>query len=115
MWEVVAAILAALGLKLQNVVVGAIASLVALKFFRELGAWELSITFVGGLAIAAWGGPALAGYAEAGKYELGVVLLCGLFGMAAAGEAMHLVREGGWKDLVPFLRRGGGDNKGSNP
>jgi hypothetical protein len=110
------AFLAALGLKgLPTVVVGAVGSLVSVHF-GEGGIGQRATTFAGGCAIAWWGGPQVAAYSETTKYEIGIVLLCGLFGMPAVGEAMKFIREGGWKNLVPSIsRRGGGEgnNKGA--
>lgn len=95
--------LGALGLTLKNSAAGAVASFAALRFFEGLGVWEKWTTFIGGWALAAWGGPPVAAYLELkASIEIGIVLLMGLFGMAAAAEAMRLIRETDWKKLVPW-------------
>lgn len=104
--------LGTLGLTLKNLLAGAVASFVALRFFEGISAWEKWTTFLGGWAVAAWGGPPLAAYLELNaKMEVGVVLLLGLFGMAVAAELIRLLRGIQWAGLVDALLRrksGGG-------
>jgi hypothetical protein len=77
-----------------------VASFVALRFFEGLGVWEKWTTFLGGWALAAWGGPPLAAYLELKpSIEIGIVLLMGLFGMAIAAEAVRLIRDTDWRGL----------------
>jgi hypothetical protein len=99
-------LLGALGLTLKNLVAGAVASFVALRFFEGLGTAERWTTFVGGWAIAAYGGPPLNAYLElAPKLEIGIVFLLGLFGMAIAAELIRLIRDTDWKGIVDGLLR----------
>lgn len=110
--------LAVVGLTLKNVAIGAVASFVALRFFDGLGAREKWVTFIGGWAMAAWGGPPLTAYLELkASIEVGVVLVLGLFGMAIAAELIKLVRDTDWRGLFTalvntLLRRGGGGSGG---
>lgn len=98
--------LGALGLTLKNVAAGAVASFVALRFFEGLGVWEKWTTFLGGWALAAWGGPPLTAYLELkASIEIGIVLLMGLFGMAIAAEAVRLIRDTDWRGLVDSILR----------
>lgn len=102
-------LLGALGLSLKNAAAGAVASFVALRFFEGLGLWEKWTTFLGGWALAVWGGPPLTAYLELkASIEVGVVLLMGLFGMAIAAEAIRLIRETDWKKLMPWSKGGQG-------
>lgn len=99
--------LGALGLTLKNLAAGAVASFVALRFFEGLGVWEKWTTFLGGWALAAWGGPPFAAYLELKpSIEIGIVLLMGLFGMAAAAELVRLIRETDWKKMIPWSKGG---------
>ena len=103
-------LLAAFGLKLVNVIVGAVASFVALNFWRGLESRrERWSTFLGGWALAAWGAaPLRDGLDLKPALEVGLVLTLGLFGMAAAAEVIKLIRDTDWKGLVS-RRIGGGD------
>lgn len=94
-------LLAALGLKLVNVVCGAVASFAALRFFEGLQPWDKWLTFLGGWALAAWGGPPLAEALELPpKVEIGLVLLLGMFGMSAAAELIKIGRDTDWGGIV---------------
>jgi hypothetical protein len=98
--------LGALGLTLKNCAAGAVASFVALRFFEGLGVWEKWTTFLGGWALAAWGGPPLREYLELKpSIEIGVVLIMGLFGMAIAAEAVRLIRDTDWRGLLDSILR----------
>ena len=114
--------LAALGLSLKNVIAGAVTSFVSLRFFdgekladgtvrptKPLQRWT---TFLGGWALAAWGGPPLSAWLELKPaVEIGVVLVLGMFGMATAAEVFRLIRDTDWKGLVAGLlnrKTGGG-------
>lgn len=98
-------ILAALGLKLVNVLAGAVTSFVALRFFDGLTLFERWTTFVGGWAIAAWGASPITAYFNlAERIEVGFALLFGLFGMAAAAAIIKAIKENALVDLI--LRRG---------
>jgi hypothetical protein len=98
--------LGALGLTLKNCVVGAAASFIALRFFEGLGVWEKWTTFLGGWALAAWGGPSIAAYLEVKtSIEVGVVLITGLFGMAVSAEAVRLIRDTDWRGLLDSILR----------
>lgn len=93
--------LAGLGLKLVNVVCGAVAAFAALRFFEGLGLWDKWLTFLGGWALAAWGAPPLAEALELPiKVEIGIVLLLGLFGMSAAAELVKVVRDTDWSGIL---------------
>jgi hypothetical protein len=99
-------LLGALGLTLKNMAAGAVASFVALRFFDGLSTWQKWTTFIGGWAIAAWGGPPLNAYLElAPKLEIGIVLLLGLFGMAIAAELIRVIHDTDWKGIVDGLLR----------
>jgi hypothetical protein len=103
--------LGALGLTLKNLAAGAVSSFVALRFFDGLSTLDKWTTFLGGWALAAWGGAPVAAYLELGpKVEIGIVLLLGLFGMSIAGEAMRVIRGTDWKGMLDAIlrRRGGG-------
>ena len=108
--------LVVLGLKLVNVVVGAITSFVALRFFKDLNLFERWTTFLGGWAIAAWGGAPLTEVMELSpKVEIGIVILCGLFGMAVAAQIIKVLKDTDWPGLVKVVldtilrRKSGGD------
>lgn len=109
--------LVALGLSLKNLVVGAVTSFVSLRFFdgdrqpdgtmRPMTKMQRWTTFIGGWALAAWGGPPLNSWLELSpKVEVGIVLLLGMFGMAAATETYRFIRDTDWKSVLPF-RKGG--------
>lgn len=99
-------LLAALGLKLVNVLVGAISSFCALRFFDGLGIFDKWVTFVGGWAVAAWGASPLAEYIGIGpKVEIGLVLLLGFFGMATAAELIRVIRSLNWEAIKGLLGR----------
>lgn len=102
-------ILAALGLKLVNLLVACVTSFVSLRFFDGLNTRDRWITFVGGVAIAAWGAAPLREYFELKPgVEVGIVVLLGLFGMSIASEVVKLVRDTDWIALIRNLRGGGG-------
>jgi hypothetical protein len=99
-------VLAALGLKLVNVVAAAVVSFSALRFFDNLTTRDKWMTFAGGWALAAWGAAPLAAWLEAKPpIEVGLVLVLGLFGMAVAAELVRLVRGTDWRGLVDSLIR----------
>jgi hypothetical protein len=112
--------LGALGLSLKNLFAGAISSFVSLRFLegdkqpdgtiRPVHWLQRWTTFLGGWAMAAWGGPPLNAYLELKPgVEIGVVLVLGLFGMAVAAEVVKFVRERGWEGLIAAWRgRAGG-------
>ena len=88
-------VLATLGLKLVNVIVGAASSFATLRFFDGLTVGAKWSTFVGGWALAAWGAPPLRDFMEApAKIELLYVMLIGLFGMAAIAEVFKFIKDG---------------------
>lgn len=100
--------LGALGLKFINVVVGACSSFAGLNFWKGLETRkERWTTFLSGWAIAAWGAAPLREYLELKPgVEVGVVILLGLFGMAAGAEVVKVIRDTPWKELVTnFLSR----------
>jgi hypothetical protein len=112
-------VLAALGLSLKNIIAGAVTSFVSLRFFdgdrqpdgttRPLGWLQKWTTFLGGWALAAWGGPPLNAYLELKPgMEIGVVLVLGLFGMAVAAEVMKFIRDRGWESALRAWRGGQG-------
>ena len=106
-------VLAALGLSVKNIVVGAVSSFVALRFFDGL-TWSAKwTTFLGGWAISAWGAPPLREYLEASpKVELLFVLLLAFFGMAIASEIIKLIRDTEWRSIISaFLQKKGGGGK----
>lgn len=103
-WDAIGALLAALGLKLANIVAGAFTSFAALRFFDGLKKWERWTTFFGGWAIAAFGAPPFTEYFELKpKLEVGAALLLGMFGMAAAAAIIKLIKETDWPSLVRAL------------
>lgn len=90
-----------LGLKLVNVVVAAVTSFAALRFFDGLSTREKWATFLGGWAIAAWGAAPLREYLELrAGVEVGLVLLLGLFGMALAAQVVAFIRDTDFKALL---------------
>lgn len=114
--ESAAAALAALGLKLVNVVVGAGTSFISLRFFNDMSTTDKWFTFFGGWIIAVWGAEPLREYLQQKpNLEVGFVILLGLFGMAVSAEVIKIVRETDWrgilKGIVDFILRrnqGGG-------
>jgi hypothetical protein len=98
-------ILAALGLKMVNVVVAAGAAFVAMQLWKGLETKkERWATFGGGWMVAAWGGPPLTEYMELkASMEVGMVLLLGLFGMALAAEVWKFLRDTDWKGFAGSL------------
>jgi len=102
--EALGVALAALGLKLGNVVAGAATSFAALRFSDDLRPLEKWITFFGGWAIAAFGAPPIREFFELShKVEIGIALLAGLFGMTLAAAVMKLIKETDWVALVRSL------------
>lgn len=103
-------VLATLGLKLVNVVVGAVSSFVTLRFFDGINVGAKWSTFVGGWALAAWGAEPLRDFMEAPpKIELLYVMLLGLFGMAIISEVFKLIKEGALTAIITrwFARKEG--------
>lgn len=101
-------ILAFLGLKFVNVIVGACSSFIALRFWDNLGAGEKWITFFGGWILAAYGAPPLIELLEVKqKTEILFVILLGVFGMALAAETIKVIRDPSWVEFVKaiILRR----------
>jgi len=106
--------LAAFGLTLVNVIVGAAASLAALRFFDNSSTADKWWSFFGGWVIAAWGAPPLRAYLEASeKVEILFVLLLGLFGMSVSAEIIKMIKDRSWRDFLPWNRRNGGGGGGA--
>lgn len=104
-------LLAAMGLKLVNVLAGAVTSFAALRFFDGLSTLEKWTTFMGGWAISAWGATPATMYFDLNpKVEVGVALLAGLFGMAVTAALMRGIKESNLLDLL-FRRRDGGSKQ----
>lgn len=105
--------LAAVGLKLVNVVIAAASSFAALNFWKGLERRsERWSTAFGGWAIAAWGAEPLSVWLDLKPAtEKGLVILLGLFGMAVAAEVYKLIRTADWATITRFFRGGknGGD------
>lgn len=103
-------IMTALGLKLINVVAGAVSAFVALRFLDKLGTLDKWTTFIGGWMLAAWGAPPVREYLEAPpKVEVLFVLLLGLFGMAVTAEVVKLIKGTDWRGILQaFINRKGG-------
>lgn len=110
--ESIQAALAAVGLKLVNVVVGAVGSFVSMRFFDGMSTKDKWLTFLGGWFIAAWGAAPLREWLEAKPgIEIGFVILLSLFGMALTSELIKAIRSIVWKDVFDFILRrktGGG-------
>lgn len=105
-------VLAALGLKLVNLIAGAGTSFVAMQLWVGLNTRkERWATFLGGWMLAAWGGQPLREWLDLRpSMEVGVVLLLGLFGMALAAEVVKLVRDTPWRELLQtFFRKKSGE------
>ena len=98
-------VLSALGLKLINVVVGAVSAFVALRFFEGLSVLDRWITFLGGWAIAAWGAGPLAIAIDSPRIETGLVLILGLCGMSLAARLIELLRSVNWELVKSLLQR----------
>ena len=107
--------LGALGLSIKNMLAGAVSSFVSLRFLqgeiqkdgtiRPVHWLQKWTTFLGGWALAAWGGPPLNAYLELKPgIEIGVVLVLGLFGMAVAAEIIKFIRERGWESVIAAFR-----------
>lgn len=103
--------LGALGLTLKNLVVASVMSFVALRFFDGLSTMDRWYTFVGGVAIAAWGAAPLREYLELkATLDIGIVIILALFGMAFASEMIKLLRSTDWRGLIErFKPKGGGE------
>lgn len=113
-------LLAALGLKLANVLAGALTSFASLRFFDGLQVWEKWTTFVGGWAIAAWGAAPVTEYFELKpRLEIGMALVLGLFGMSLTAAVVKLIKETDWGGIVRSIidrrRNGGSSNSGGSP
>jgi len=94
-------LLASLGLKLVNLIVGAIGSFVSLRFFDGLSTLNKWTTFVGGWSLAAWGGePLTAVLGLTDKAVLLFVLLLSFFGMALVAEVIKLIKCTDWGGLL---------------
>jgi predicted membrane channel-forming protein YqfA (hemolysin III family) len=94
------AALAAVGLKIGNLLAGAITSFAALRFFGGLHIWEKWLTFIGGWALAAFGAPPVTELFELRpKLEVGIALLLGMFGMALTAAIMTLIKDTLWVEL----------------
>ncbi len=107
--------LGALGLSLKNLIAGAVTSFVSLRFLegekqpdgsiRPVSRLQKWTTFLGGWAMAAWGGPPLNAYLELkAGIEIGVVLVLGLFGMAVAAEVIRFIKDKGWQGVIAAWR-----------
>jgi hypothetical protein len=97
--------LGVIGLKLVNTIVAAIASFISLRFFDGLSTVDRWTTFFGGWALAAWGGEPLTVYMGlAAKVEVGLVILIGLFGIAASAEVMKFLRTADWVAILDAIR-----------
>jgi|SRR6266850_7024898 len=97
--------LGVVGLKLVNTVVAACASFVSLRFFDGLSTVDRWTTFLGGWALAAWGAEPLNVYMGlAAKVEVGLVILIGLFGIAASAEVMKFLRTADWAAILDAIR-----------
>lgn len=95
------------GLKLVNVLAGAVTSFAALRFFEGLSTLEKWATFFGGWGLAAWGAPPATAYFKLDQaIEVGLALLFGLFGMASAAAFLKMIKEGALVNAI--LRRLGG-------
>lgn len=98
-------VLGIFGLKLVNTIVAAIASFISLRFFDGLSTVDRWTTFFGGWALAAWGGEPLTVYMGlAAKVEVGLVILIGLFGIAASAEVMKFLRTADWVAILDAIR-----------
>lgn len=89
------------GLTLKGLIVGAAASFISLRFFDGLERRERWMTFLGGWAMAAWGGAPLTAWLDIKPaVETLVVLLLGVFGMAVAAELLKLIRNTDWRAVL---------------
>lgn len=92
---------AAFGLKIANVMAGAVGAFVSLRFFDKLTTGQKWTTFLGGWGLAAYGGPPLTEYfALAPKLEVGMTLVIGLFGMSFAAAIIKAIRDVPWATLI---------------
>jgi|SRR5688572_15648305 hypothetical protein len=97
-------VLAALGLKLVNVIAGAAVSFASLRFFDNLSVIDKWTTFVGGWAFAAWGAAPLREYLEVkASLEIGFVILIGFFGMALGSELIKVVKSTDWNAIFKSI------------
>lgn len=112
MLEMIHGTFAALGLKLQVVVAGAIGAFVSLRFFEGLNTWERWTTFAGGWAMAAYLAALAHEYFElkSGGAEIGVALLIGLFGMSIVAALIKVIRDTDWTGMFKRRVGGGGDS-----
>jgi hypothetical protein len=96
--DTVQATLAALGLKLLNVVVAAVGSFVSMRFFDGMSLKDKWLTFLGGWMIAAWGAAPLREWLEQKpSIEIGFVILLSLFGMALTAEVIKVIKDTDWR------------------
>lgn len=88
-------ILAALGLKLEIFVIGAVMAFVSLlKFGNGASYSEKCATFIGGASIAWWGsGPVTAYFQLKPPMDLGFAVVLALFGMPMAAAIIMLLKE----------------------
>lgn len=86
-----------LGLKLANVVAGAVGSFVSLNFFDNLTRLQRWSTFIGGWAMGAWlAEPLTVALELPAKVELGIALVTALFGMSIAAQLIKVQ----WMELL---------------
>ena len=97
--------LAALSLKIQVIVAGAIGAFISLKFFEGLGVLEKWGTVLGGWGLASFG----TGYAveamelKSVAAETFYALLIGLFGMSIVAAFIKVIRNTDWSEIVKGL------------
>lgn len=100
-------LLASLGLKLVNLVVGTVCSFAALRFFDGLTTRDKWSTFIGGVAIASWGAPPITDFIGMPvTTEIAFVIMLAMFGMAFAAEIIKVLRAVDWGLIVKDLAEG---------
>lgn len=101
MLESIESAAAVAGLTLKGLLAGAIGSFISLRFFDGLSTWERWTTFMGGWAVASYGGPAVTALLSLSpRSDLFMTLLLGMFGMSIAAAVIKVIRDTDWKAIV---------------
>lgn len=99
-------LLGTLGITLKNLIIGAISSVVSLRFFDGLTLRDKWLTVIGGWALSVWGAAPLREIFDLPRSaETLLVLLLAFFGIAIGAEFAHLIRSLDWQIVKNFLTR----------
>ena len=106
--EAIAAIIAALGLKIKVVFASAMGAFISLRFFDGLSIWERWVTFFGGVSIGSFVSVPMAQamQIQTEVVEQGLSLGLGLFGMSIVAAVIKVIRDTDWIGIINNRLRG---------